>query len=76
MSQVHDEPGQAHRPEASCSFCRKSYRDVGPLAEGPDTGKGAAYICADCAELVLTILRQEKRRREREPARQDGPVGS
>ena len=32
---------------AFCSFCRKSYRDVGPLVEGP----GDCYICGECVEL-------------------------
>ena len=32
---------------AFCSFCRKSYRDVGPLVEGP----GDVYICGECVEL-------------------------
>jgi ATP-dependent Clp protease ATP-binding subunit ClpX len=49
----------AHQRNASCSFCRKSYRDVGPLVEGPDK----VYICLDCAELCLAIVEQEKRRR-------------
>src|SRR5580765_1909408 len=44
---------------AYCSFCRKSYRDVGPLVEGP----GDVYICADCIELCQSIIDQEKRRR-------------
>ena len=35
------------KKNAYCSFCRKSYRDVGPLVEGP----GDVYICGDCIEL-------------------------
>jgi ATP-dependent Clp protease ATP-binding subunit ClpX len=46
---------------AYCSFCRKSYRDVGPLVEGP----GEVYICGDCIELCQSIIDQEKRRRSR-----------
>jgi hypothetical protein len=49
----------ADQRNASCSFCRKSYRDVGPLVEGPDE----VYICLECAELCLAIVEQEKRRR-------------
>lgn len=30
-----------------CSFCVKSYREVGPLVEGP----GKIYICGNCVEL-------------------------
>jgi ATP-dependent Clp protease ATP-binding subunit ClpX len=44
---------------AACSFCRKNYRDVGPLVEGP----GDVYICGECIELCQSIIEQEKRRR-------------
>ena len=40
---------------AYCSFCRKSYRDVGPLVEGP----GDVYICGECADLTQDVLKQE-----------------
>src|SRR6516164_3565893 len=42
---------------AYCSFCRKSYRDVGPLVEGP----GDVYICGECIELCQSIIDQDKR---------------
>ena len=48
-----------NRKSAYCSFCRKSYRDVGPLVEGP----GDVYICGECIELCQSILEQERRRR-------------
>ncbi len=51
-------PG-APKKNAFCSFCRKSYRDVGPLVEGP----GDVYICGECIELCESILEQENRRR-------------
>src|SRR5262245_51473870 len=41
------------------SFCRQSYRDVGPLVEGP----GDVYICGECIDLCQSILEQEQRRR-------------
>ena len=44
---------------AYCSFCRKSYREVGPLVEGP----GDVYICGECIDLCQSILEQERRRR-------------
>ena len=44
---------------AFCSFCRKSYLDVGPLVEGPSD----VYICSECVELCQSIIVQEKRRR-------------
>ena len=47
------------KKNAYCSFCRKSYRDVGPLVEGP----GDVYICGECLELCQSILDQERRRR-------------
>lgn len=46
------------KKNAFCSFCRKSYRDVGPLVEGP----GDVYICGECVELCESILEQEQRR--------------
>jgi ATP-dependent Clp protease ATP-binding subunit ClpX len=51
-------PGGSKK-NAYCSFCRKSYRDVGPLVEGP----GDVYICGECIELCQSILDQERRRR-------------
>ncbi|MGB9688381.1 ATP-dependent Clp protease ATP-binding subunit ClpX [Thermogutta sp.] len=48
----------ASKKSAFCSFCRKSYRDVGPLVEGP----GDVYICGDCIDLCQSILEQERRR--------------
>jgi ATP-dependent Clp protease ATP-binding subunit ClpX len=47
------------KKNAFCSFCRKSYRDVGPLVEGP----GDVYICGECIELCQSILDQENKRR-------------
>ncbi|MEM6365342.1 MAG: ATP-dependent Clp protease ATP-binding subunit ClpX [Planctomycetota bacterium] len=51
--------GAATKKNAFCSFCRKSYRDVGPLVEGP----GDVYICAECIDLCQSILDQEQKRR-------------
>ncbi len=51
--------GTPTKKNAFCSFCRKSFREVGPLVEGP----GDVYICAECIELCQSILTQEKRRR-------------
>ncbi|MFN4257687.1 MAG: ATP-dependent Clp protease ATP-binding subunit ClpX [Gemmataceae bacterium] len=51
--------GSGRNRNAYCSFCRKSYRDVGPLVEGP----GDVYICGECIELCQSIIEQEKRRR-------------
>ncbi|MDR1271251.1 MAG: ATP-dependent Clp protease ATP-binding subunit ClpX, partial [Planctomycetaceae bacterium] len=51
--------GGTNKKNAFCSFCHKSYRDVGPLVEGP----GDVYICGECIDLCQTILIQERRRR-------------
>lgn len=51
--------GSTGKKNANCSFCRKSYREVGPLVEGPSD----VYICGECIELCQSILDQEKRRR-------------
>lgn len=47
------------RKNAFCSFCRKSYKEVGPLVEGPNE----VYICSECIDLCQSILTREKRRR-------------
>ena len=50
---------QQGKRNANCSFCRKNYREVGPLVEGPED----VYICGECIELCQSILDQERRRR-------------
>jgi ATP-dependent Clp protease ATP-binding subunit ClpX len=58
--QVNSSKGTGtNKKNAFCSFCHKSYRDVGPLVEGP----GDVYICGECIDLCQTILTQERRRR-------------
>ena len=47
------------KKNAFCSFCHKSFREVGPLVEGPSD----VFICGDCIELCQSILHQERRRR-------------
>ena len=56
---IRDRSSASSKKNAHCSFCRKNYRDVGPLVEGP----GDVYICGDCIELCQSILEQEQRRR-------------
>jgi len=41
-----------------CSFCGRSYRDAGPMVEGPN----GVFICASCVELCHNIITQERRR--------------
>ena len=43
---------------ATCSFCGKTSREVGPMVEGPSD----IYICSNCTDLCQNIFRQEKRR--------------
>ena len=40
-----------------CSFCRRNYHDVGPLAEGPDQ----VYICRRCVEKCADIIEAASR---------------
>ncbi len=70
-----DQPGSKDASSTqTCSFCRKSYRDVGPLIEGPELDSGVrAYICGDCAVLCTQILDQGRRKRE---AAGPGPAGN
>ncbi len=56
--------GATGKKNANCSFCRKSYREVGPLVEGPSD----VYICGECIELCQSILEQERRRRGSSPS--------
>jgi hypothetical protein len=63
----------AGRTDARCSFCRENPRKVGPLVEGEGpSGTGGVYICENCAELVLTIVAEEKRWRGREMGEDQG----
>jgi hypothetical protein len=54
---------QSTKPNACCSFCRKSVGEAGPLVEGPDTGAGNVYICRNCVKLVMEIFDNEDRAR-------------
>jgi hypothetical protein len=62
---VDNGPGEGEKPGAApprygyCSFCRKSYKEVGPLVEGPDQ----VSICTECIDLCQDVVDQEKARR-------------
>lgn len=61
MTEPHDNRGPTpphQRWPGNCSFCRKSYRDVGPLAEGPDD----VLICYGCVEKCARIIETQSRR--------------
>jgi len=51
--------GATGKKNANCSFCRKSYLNVGPIVEGPED----VYICGECIDLCQSILDQERRKR-------------
>jgi hypothetical protein len=51
-----------------CSFCRKSYKEVGPLVQGPDE----VYICYQCVLLSKDIIEKECRRRNVSPKASEG----
>ena len=60
------QPPSGPRPRnrnAYCSFCRKSYKEVGPLVEGP----GDVYICGSCVTLCNSIIEEERARRAANP---------
>lgn len=48
---------------AYCSFCKKSFKEVGPLVEGPEE----VNICGECIELCQSIVLQENFRRSNDP---------
>ena len=49
--------GKSGRKNTACSFCGRSYRDVGPMVEGPSD----VFICAGCVDLCHNIVTQERR---------------
>jgi len=42
----------------ACSFCRKTYAEVGPLIAGPP----GVFICRECVELCHSLIREDTRR--------------
>jgi len=53
-------PTKKHVDEKEqCSFCHKTFEDVGPLLAGPP----GVYICRECADFCHTLFQQEKRSR-------------
>ena len=45
-------------PDVRCSFCEKTPRETGPLAEGPRR----VFICYVCIELCAAIIEDECKR--------------
>jgi ATP-dependent Clp protease ATP-binding subunit ClpX len=52
--------GRGETRSPVCSFCGKSYRQVGPMVPG----KGGACICAECVQAASQIVQLELRRRK------------
>lgn len=50
------------RRRGVCSFCWKSYRNAGPLMEGPND----VFICEGCIDVGKSLVTQEKQRLEAE----------
>lgn len=62
--------GRSKRPQQSCDFCNKSYREVGPLVEGKskriqrlmsENTEQTVFICAGCLELAEGVLKTQQR---------------
>lgn len=60
MSSNPYQPPLTESQNVCCSFCRKTYREAGPLVEGP----GEIFICRSCAELCVNIIDEEHQRRK------------
>ncbi|MBM83173.1 MAG: ATP-dependent Clp protease ATP-binding subunit ClpX, partial [Planctomycetaceae bacterium] len=56
-------PPQGPKRRANCSFCRKSYRVVGPLVEGPKN----VFICEKCIGQSADMLRSAGSLSETDP---------
>jgi ATP-dependent Clp protease ATP-binding subunit ClpX len=54
-------PSQDDKKQLKCSFCGKSQDEVKRLVAGPNV-----YICNDCIELCIDILREEEEEYARE----------
>ncbi len=52
-------PKKTNDEKEHCSFCKKTFAEVGPLLAGPP----GVYICRECADFCHTLFQQEKRSR-------------
>ncbi|MCA9243543.1 MAG: AAA family ATPase, partial [Phycisphaerales bacterium] len=53
--------GRSRNKGGSCNFCGKSHRDASPMVEGAND----VFICSSCIELCHNLVRDEKRRANR-----------
>lgn len=75
MGEVEKRHWERASDDAWCSFCRKNWREVGPLAEGPDY----VYICYDCIRRCTDIIVKERERLDallKEPFKEESSSGS
>jgi tetratricopeptide (TPR) repeat protein len=54
-----DQGSATHKYPGWCSFCRKNYKEIGPLCEGPDQ----IYICLGCAQRCARLIEEDYRHR-------------
>ncbi len=64
MSTTKGPGGGRSRKGGSCNFCGKSHRDASPMVEGAND----VFICSSCIELCHNLVRDEKRRANRNRA--------
>ncbi|HEY3453499.1 MAG TPA: ClpX C4-type zinc finger protein [Bryobacteraceae bacterium] len=43
-----------------CSFCNKSKDVVGSLISSPSSGRSQAYICAECVDVCVSIIKDRQ----------------
>jgi ATP-dependent Clp protease ATP-binding subunit ClpX len=55
MTEQENSPASNPRLPGYCSFCRKSYLDVGPLAVSRDE----VYICYHCLMICKELIETE-----------------
>ncbi|HUE74707.1 MAG TPA: ClpX C4-type zinc finger protein [Pirellulaceae bacterium] len=58
--------GSRRRYPGYCSFCRKGYKEVGPLAEGPDD----VFICGACIKACGELIANATAEKGKPPAEQ------
>jgi len=60
-SMKQNSDGNDGQNQPVCSFCHRSWSEVGPVVAGMDNN---TFICPNCVELCRNIIHQEERRKE------------